>query len=295
MKNLRKILPYLGLVIFMIGCKSVSVKKDLNDDINKLIEDKKLDIGVSVRDHSENEIVTINNEKKYQLYSVSKYFLGVYILHLVDEGKLNLDQKVTFSKEELRPNLYSPLRDSIPQGTTLSLKESVKYLIKKSDDNVFDKLADVSGGLGGLNSFICKLEPCKDNFVIKSLYRDPDGTIGYNVITPSMASNILNKVNNKKILSDKTFTLLQEYMATSTNSKRIQGIIGAKTKSFHRSGTSYRINGVRTVTNDIGIVNLKNGKSFSIAVLISDSREDDATNDYLIAKITDIVYNKLNY
>jgi len=84
-------------------------------------------------------------------------------------------------------------------------------------------------------------------------------------------------------------------MATSTNSKRIQGIIGAKTKSFHRSGTSYRINGVRTVTNDIGIVNLKNGKSFSIAVLISDSREDDATNDYLIAKITDIVYNKLNY
>lgn len=294
MKNLIKILAYLGFIIFIIGCKSVSVKKDLNNDINKLIEGKKLDIGVSVRDHSGNEIVMVNNEKKYKLYSTSKYFLGVYILHLVDEGKLNLNQKITFSKEELRPNLYSPLRDSIPQGTILSLKESVKYLLKNSDNNVFDKLADVSGGLDGLNSFICKLSPCKDSFVIKSLYRDPDGTIGDNVITPSMASYILNKVNNEKILFDKTFMLLQEYMATSTNSKRIQGIIAGKTKSFHRSGTSDRINGVRAATNDIGIVNLKNGKSFSIAVLISDSEEDDATNDYLIAKITDIVYNKLN-
>jgi beta-lactamase class A len=294
MKNTQRILVCLVFLIFITGCKSSAVKTELKNDISKLIENKKLDIGVSVRDDSGNEIISINNDKKYKLYSVSKYFLGVYLLHLVDEGKLNLEQPVKFSEEELRPKLYSPLRDSIPQGVNLSLKQSLKYLIKDSDNHVFDKLADVSGGLEGLNSFICKLAPCQDNFVIKSLYRDPDGTIGYNVITPSMASYILNKVNNEKVLSDKSFALLKGYMANSANHKRIQGLIADKTRSFHKSGTSDRVNGIRLVTNDIGIVNLKNGKSFSIAVFISNSLEDDETNDYLIAKITDMVYSRLN-
>lgn len=293
MKNKNIILIYILLLISMTGCKKTSVKADLNNEINKLAEGKKLNIGVSVRDYSGNEIVTINNDKPYKLYSVSKYFLGVYLLHLVDEGKLSLDQPVTFSKEELRSDLFSPLRDSIPQGTTLSLQQSIKYLVKDSDNNVFDKLADL-GGLEGLNSFICKIEPCKDNFIIKSLYKEPNGAIKNNIITPSMASHILNKVNNEKILSDKSLTLLKTYMETSSNNKRIQGIISGKTRSFHKAATSDRENGIKLVTNDIGVVNLKNGKSFSIVVFISNSKEEDTTNDYLIAKITDRVYTELN-
>jgi hypothetical protein len=50
----------IGVVFFLffLGCKSKNsdFKRELNDDICKLIENKKLDIGVSIKDYSGQEL-----------------------------------------------------------------------------------------------------------------------------------------------------------------------------------------------------------------------------------------------
>lgn len=293
---MKKAFMYFLLVIFMTSCRSTSVETNLTNDINKLIDGKKMDIGVSVRNNEGNELVKINNDKKYRLYSVSKYFLALYILHLVDQGKMNLNQQIVFSKEDLRPDTYSPLRDSIPQGTTMSLKQSVSFMLKRSDNNIFDKLANhVPGSFGGLNTFIHEIHMGNPgDFSIMYDYTSPLKDFESNRITPGFATKILYQVEKKKILSDESFDLLKNGMEHSVTNTRIQGLIQNKTKSFHKSGTSGRDNGVLRACNDIGIVNLQDGKSFSIAVFISDSHEDNKTNDDVIAKITDLVYSKLN-
>ena len=43
--------------------------------------------------------------------------------------------------------------------------------------------------------------------------------------------------------------------------------------------------------NDIGIVRLPDGRSYSIAVFVKDSREDDRTNAAVIARISRLVYD----
>lgn len=292
MKNFK--IFYLVFLICIIGCKNTDKRKELSNNIHELISNKKLDIGISIRDHSGDEIVSVNN-KKYKLYSVSKLFLAVYILNQVDKGKLNLNQPILFSKKDLKPDLYSPLRDSIPQGTTLSLKQSLKFMIKSSDNNVFDKLAVVSGGLSNLNIFIHQtFKATKDQFSIMHDYSSSQHDFESNIITPSMATEILYQLEKKEVLSDHSYDLLKNYMEHSVINTRIQGLIKKNIQSFHKSGTSNRENGIITACNDIGIVNLKNGKSFMIAVFISNSKEDDATNDGLIAKITELAYTNLN-
>lgn len=298
MKYSQSILICLVFFIFLIGCKSKDsdLKRKLNYDISKLIENKKLDIGVSIKDYSGDELISINGNKNYKLYSVCKFFLALYILNKVDEGKLNLNQKITFSKKDLKPDLFSPLRDSISQGTDLTLNQSIKFMIKESDNNVFDKLVNVSGGFAGLNSFIHKtFTVSQEEFRIMYDYTSSKVDFESNVITPNLATKILYQLENKKILSNKSYNLLKYYMEDSINNSRIQGLIINKTKSFHKAGTSNRENGILSACNDIGIVNLKDGKSFSIAVFISNSQEDDTTNNDLIAKITELTYNKLNH
>ncbi len=282
------------MLLFLAGCKTQSIKSEFNDSIYHLIKNKKLDIGISVRDNTGDEIVSYNQNKKYKLYSVSKYFLGLYILDQVDKGNLNLNQPVIFSKKDLKPDLYSPLRDSNPLGTTLTLKESIKYLIEDSDNNVFDKLIDISGGFQRLNLFVHQIVPNKNKFAINAGYSDSETLFQSNVITPSLTTEILYKMENRQIISDESLNLLKFYMQHSVNNKRIQGLLQTKTKSFHKSGTSGRKDGIITATNDIGIVELQDEQSFSIAVFISNSHEDDATNEYIIAKLADIIYDRLN-
>ncbi|ROI04068.1 MULTISPECIES: serine hydrolase [unclassified Chryseobacterium] len=288
---------YLFFLIFILGCKDIQKKKeiDITTDINKLIAHKKLDIGISIRNTSGDEIVSVNSKKKYRLYSVSKFFLALYILNQVDKGKLDLNQIITFSKKDLKPDLYSPLRDSIPQGARLSLKKTIKYLVEESDNNVFNKLADISGGLNHLNVFVYNtFRASKNEFFEMYDYSSSKSDFEANSITPNLATEILYQLEKKEILSNNSYRLLKKYMEHSAIDTRIQGIIKNDTKSFHKAGTSDRENGVMFACNDIGIVNLKNGTSFMIGVFISDSKEDDKTNDTLIAQITEIAYKNLD-
>ncbi|MDL1913722.1 MAG: serine hydrolase [Bergeyella sp.] len=289
--------PKIILVLFVLSvlsCRESTNNTELLDDIKSLTKNKKLNIGLSVKDDNGNEILSINGNKKFKLYSVGKYFSAVYLFHLIDRGILSLDQNITFSKEDLNPDLYSPLQDSIPDGGNITLKQAINYSVKRSDNNVFDKLTKVSGGFAGLNSFICSVSPCNGNFSMKSLYKNPNNTMENNIVTPKYATTILNKVNNGSVISERSNKLLKRFMMHSVTDTRIQGIIKDKTISFHKSGTSGRVNGTITSVNDIGIVSLKNEKTFSIAVFISNSKESDETNDRLIAEITYLVYKKLN-
>jgi hypothetical protein len=54
----------------------------------------------------------------------------------------------------------------------------------------------------------------------------------------------------------------------------------------HKTGTSATQNGVTAATNDAGIVTLPNGKHYAISVFVSDSKEDEATNEKIIADIS---------
>ena len=67
----------------------------------------------------------------------------------------------------------------------------------------------------------------------------------------------------------------------------------AGTAVAHKTGTSGTEKGITAATNDIGIITLPDGRHLAIAVFVSDSPEDEATREGVIAKIAKAIWEKL--
>ena len=79
---------------------------------------------------------------------------------------------------------------------------------------------------------------------------------------------------------------------TSTGKKRIKGQLPESAIVAHKTGTSgTNENGVSAAVNDIGIVTLSNGKHFLISIFVSDSYENEETNEKIISDIAKLTWN----
>ena len=60
----------------------------------------------------------------------------------------------------------------------------------------------------------------------------------------------------------------------------------------HKTGTGGARHGIAAATNDIGIIDPRNGKHLAIAVFVSDSPANEATRDAVIAKIAKAAWDR---
>ena len=73
---------------------------------------------------------------------------------------------------------------------------------------------------------------------------------------------------------------------TKTGKERLKGQLPGTTIVAHKTGSSgANKEGLTAAVNDIGIVFLPNGKYFFISVFVTNSKEDAATNEKIIADI----------
>ena len=114
-----------------------------------------------------------------------------------------------------------------------------------------------------------------------------------NRTTPLAAVRLLERFRRGELLSAAYGDFLLETMfATETGPDKLRGLLPADAAVAHKTGSSDRDGrGVKIADNDIGIVRLPDGRSYSIAVFVMDSREDDRTNAAVIARISRLVYD----
>ena len=114
-----------------------------------------------------------------------------------------------------------------------------------------------------------------------------------NRTTPLAAVRLLELFRRGELLSAAYGDFLLETMfATETGPDKLRGLLPADVAVAHKTGSSDRDGrGVKIADNDIGIVRLPDGRSYSIAVFVMDSREDDRTNAAVIARISRLVYD----
>ena len=114
-----------------------------------------------------------------------------------------------------------------------------------------------------------------------------------NRTTPLAAVRLLERFRRGELLSAAYGDFLLETMfATETGPDKLRGLLPADVAVAHKTGSSDRDGReVKIADNDIGIVRLPDGRSYSIAVFVMDSREDDRTNAAVIARISRLVYD----
>lgn len=237
----------------------------------------------------------LNPAAKPPMQSVFKLPLAVMALHLVEQGRLSLDQSIRFGPEDrILPQTYSPLQDKYPAADVeIPLRDLLRMTVSLSDNVAADIVLRVVGGPSALNDYVNGLG--FSGFHIEddeaNLHRDV--TAQYrNWFQPNTAVQLLLQLVENRLLTAEHSRLVLTWMRdTPRAAKRIKGLLPADTVVMHKPGTSGTDHGVTHATNDIGLVLLPDGRYLAIAVYVTDSRADETTRDQVIARIAKAVYH----
>ncbi|WP_419807160.1 class A beta-lactamase [Terriglobus sp.] len=227
------------------------------------------------------------------MQSVFKLPLGIYVLHLVEQGKLQLDQPVHFeSKDLFEPKAYSPLQDKYPAGNVdVPLRELLHLSVSFSDNAAADILLRLSGGTEPVRQYIASLgvQGFELHHSEHALQRDE--RLQYqDWFAPAAAVQLLRRIaDNSPLIADHTALLLQ-WMTNSARPGRLAGMLPKGTNVAHKTGSSGMENGLAAATNDIGLVTLPDGERLAVAVFLTDSTADDAGRDRAIARASLAIY-----
>jgi len=114
-----------------------------------------------------------------------------------------------------------------------------------------------------------------------------------NWTTPNSAAKLLKAIYDQQLLSPTCNNFLLKTMTeTTTGTKRIKGHLPASVVVAHKTGSSgTNKKGITAAVNDMGIVTLQNGKHFIISVFVSNSSENEVTNEKIIADISRVSWD----
>jgi beta-lactamase class A len=251
-------------------------------------------VGVSLRLLETGDTLSYHDQQPYVLQSVFKLAIAMAVLHEVDQGKLQLEQRVFITKADL-PETYSPLRDTYPEGNVyVTIKQLLTYMVTVSDNDACDILLKRLGGPRKLTAYVRHLGVKKMVVNASEAQMASAWPVQYtNWSYPSAQVALLDRVYQQTALSKTSNALLwQLLLDTSVGLKRLKGLLPTGTPVAHRTGTSgTNAQGLSPGTNDVGIIVLPSGQHLAIAVFVTDAHEDIAVRELVIARIAKAAYD----
>ena len=262
----------------------------LQQQVQAIVSGKNALVGVEIVGPDGKAIVSLNSEQHYPMQSVFKFHIALVVLSEIDKGKLALDQPIKIQKEELLPGLYSPLREKYPNGGTLPLSKILSYTVSLSDNVGCDVLLRLVGGPNVVEDYFKKNIGHAISIKLNEEQQQGNWDLQFqNWTTPQAANETLASFyyNKPQLLSKKSHDFLWQLMReTETGPRRIKGLLPKNTVVAHKTGTSgVNKKGMMAAVNDIGVVFLPNGKPFFISVFVTNTTENEATNEKIIAAI----------
>jgi beta-lactamase class A len=283
-------------IIFVLFTGSAFAQTTLEQQVRSIAADVHGKVSVSCSLPNSSLNCDLDPHAHPPMQSVFKFPLALTALHLVELGKLLLDQPVRFlASDRILPHTHSPLQDKYPDaGVDVPLRELLCLAVSESDNVAADIALRVAGGPPVVNSYVesigvvgFHLEDGEDGLArdVATQYR--------NWFEPAGAVQLLRRVNDNSPLTPEHTKLLLMWMEdTSSGQHRIKGELPPGTIVMHKTGTSGTRAGLTNATNDIGLITLPDGRRLAIAVFVTDSTADDATRDSVIARIAKAAYDE---
>ncbi len=278
-------------------------------------------LGVLMLDLATNEGRGVNIDTPLPMQSVFKLPLGIFVLALADQGKLSLDEKMTFTKEQLSVS-HSPIAEKFDEKRGYTIEELVRAAVAQSDNTAADVLMKRVGGPQALTRFfqgkgVTDFRVDRYEYELQpqsiGLPRFTGQWIGSNAWTearkqvpvasqqaamtlyladprdrmsPRAGVQILALLERGKLLSPESTVKMMEIMAsTTTGADRLKAGIPKGATVYHKTGTGADVENRNSATNDIGIIRLSNGRRVAVAVLLSGSKLPPEERAKIIADV----------
>lgn len=294
----QMILFIASILFLLISNQSRAQSIDaLRQEIQQIISAKEAHVGIAISGNAGRDTLSIHGDDHYPMQSVFKFHIGLAMLAQIDKGNFSLDQEIEIQKKDLIQDIYSPIRDTYPNGVTLTIGEIMKYTVSQSDNIGCDILLRLLGGPQAVEDYIKGFGFEDIAIKINEEVMQANWDMQFlNWTTPNTMNQILEMfyVNDEKLLSPESHDYIWRLMLeTSTGAKRLKGNLPEGTSVAHKTGWSgaHPTTGVTAAVNDVGIVFLPNGGHFYICVFVSNSTEDPASNERIVAEIAKAAYD----
>jgi beta-lactamase class A len=175
----------------------------------------------------------------------------------------------------------------------------LEYTISQSDNVGCDVLLRLLGGPETVEKFSKKNGIADIAIKINEEVMQNNWDMQFlNWTTPKAATDILKLFyENENLLAPSSYEFVWRVMKeTSTGKDRLKGKLPQGTVVAHKTGWSGKNEktGIIAAVNDIGIIFLPDGKYFFISVFVTDSKEDAAESEAIIAAIAKAGWDYFN-
>lgn len=232
-------------------------------------------LGVFAYDTGTGKEISHRANEKFMMCSTFKFLLCAHVLHLVDQGKENLDRKIQFSKKDLLH--HSPITGkNLKSGMTVS--ELCAATIQYSDNAAANILLRQYGGPKALTEYLRSIGDATTRLDrMEPELNRPEPGKDYDTSSPIAMAKTIETLLVKKTLSEASRKLLVDWMlGNTTGDKRLRANIPKDWKIGEKTGTGYSY-------NDVGILYPPNGNPIVVAVFLSESKKPATDIDAAIA------------
>lgn len=259
------------------------------------IKSKDAVVAVALTTDQPADTLFINGRVHLPMQSVFKFHIAVKMLTEIDRGHFALHQPIKIKKEQLTPDIWSPLRDKYPKGTTLPLSTLITYMLSQSDNVACDILLQMLGGPQQVQRFYTDQGFTDLAIQINEKTMQQNWDMQFlNWTTVETCSQLLQKYyyNAQAELSKPSHDFLWAVMkGTETGPKRLKGKLPKDAVVAHKTGYSGAKDGVMEAVHDAGVLFLPNGKPIFMTVFISHSKESLQSNEDIIASLSKMAYD----
>lgn len=273
---MRLISALIGIVFVLSSCAT----SQLQQQVGEIVSGKPVRIGVAI-DYNGKTICHVNAKKRFPMMSVFKLHQAVAVLDSLGNDTTKLSERVWITKNMLRKDTYSPLRDKYPEGNvSLTLAELLRYTLWLSDNNACDILFDRFGGTAYASNRMkaYKLHRTRIKWTEADMHADTRRCAG-NYTTPQDAISLLKKAYGNEWLR----RCLSE---CKTGQNRLPALLPPGIIVGHKTGTGDRTpEGRYRGINDIGFLETPNGTTVFIAVFCDESEMSMEETEAIIAEI----------
>ncbi|MFH1643735.1 MAG: serine hydrolase [bacterium] len=291
-----------------------SIHKQI-ENISKSIEGE---IGVAALHIEKNKLIEFNGNITFPMSSTYKLPIATYCLHLIDNGKLNLETTKVVSINDMRRFCF------IKPKQELTIRQQIQLMLEKSDNATSDiifkmvgsgkpitqwlrknnikqmridrstlkMIADYSGVTNLGNEEECTVEkdwkllknvtPKNKKLALQHFYCDQQDTT-----TPIEMTNLLRKLHKGELIrpASKDF-LLKSMLRCKWKKQRITKLLPPKTILWHKTGSMDKI------ISDVGILKLpNNNEHLAYAIYTNKSSMSVIKQDTAISNISKLLFD----
>jgi D-alanyl-D-alanine carboxypeptidase (penicillin-binding protein 5/6) len=280
-----------SIIFVVLLVARLASAQSLSERLRPLIAAHEGEVAVAIKHLKTGESFTDKADEPMPTASLIKLPIMVEAYRQVAEGKIKLDDKVTFTAEDKTPG-SGILSTQFSPGASFTLRDAIRLMIAYSDNSATN-LVLAKTGLAETNAQMEKLELPNTKvhaFVFRpmsSIAPERSKQFGLGSTTANEMIRLVELIQAKKLVSPEACDAMLEHLRACED-KRLSKLLPAGVKVAHKTGS------VAAVRTDAGLIEAKSGP-IAICVLTRNNKDqrwtEENAGEVLTSKIARAVYD----